>query len=76
MTEPSRPNPQDTPGPSTPEEMIFDDNLREFATQVGFLCALESSGKLPPGDTYKRIQKLWKQLKVSKKNLRIGKDTP
>ena len=52
-----------------PERMIFDANLSEFATKVGLICALESSGKLPPGDAYDRIKELWKSLKRSKKHL-------
>lgn len=76
MTEHAPPNPPIEPGPNSPEEIIFDDNLQVFATKVGHICALETSGKVPPGEAYQQIRSLWKQLKTSKKNLRIGKDTP
>ncbi|MFI4860375.1 MAG: hypothetical protein ACIAXF_06810 [Phycisphaerales bacterium JB063] len=76
MSDPQSPTPPPSPGPNSPEEIIFDDNLQEFATKVGHICALETSGKLPPGEAYQRIRSLWKLLKTSKKNLRIGKDTP
>ena len=56
----------------TPEEMIFDANLQEFAQQIGILCALESNGKLGAHDAYKRIKKLWKDLRKSKRGLGIG----
>lgn len=69
---PRHPSPDD-PGPNSPEEIIFDDNLQEFATRVANICALETSGKTPPGEAYKQIKHLWKQLKQSKKNLGIGK---
>ncbi len=67
------PNPREVPGPNTPEEMLFDDNLQVFATKVANICALETSGKVPPGEAYKQIRDLWRQLKSSKKSLGIGK---
>ena len=74
MPQTPQPLPPDDMGPNTPEEIIFDDNLQVFATKVANICALETSGKTPPGDAYKQIKNLWKQLKASKKNLGIGKD--
>jgi len=53
----------------SPQEMMFDANLEEFATKIGFICGLESNGKLPAGEAYKQIKDLWKRLKRSKKNL-------
>ncbi len=61
-------NPKDH---ETPEEMIFDANLQEFATKIGLVCSLESGGKIPPHEAYQRIKQLWKQLRSSKKNLDI-----
>lgn len=60
--------------PTSAEELIFNDNLQEFATKIGHLCSLEASGKLPPDEAYRRIRDLWKSLKRSKKNLGIGQD--
>jgi hypothetical protein len=53
----------------SPQEMIFDANLEEFATRINLICALESNGKLSATEAYQQIKALWKQLKRSKKNL-------
>lgn len=60
--------------PETAEELIFDSNLQEFAQKIGFICGLEANGKISPAEAYDRIKKLWKELKVSKKNLNIGEE--
>ncbi len=60
------------PPPETPEEMLFNANLEEFATRVGYICGLEANHKLAPEEAYRQIKALWKQLKRSKKNLQIG----
>ena len=51
------------------ERIIFHENLREFGVRVGLLCALEEGNKLSQEEAYKKIRKLWKKLKKSKKNL-------
>lgn len=51
------------------EEILFDANLQEFATKIGFICGLEQGGKLSQVGAYERIRDLWKQLKRSKKGL-------
>ncbi|MEO9590445.1 DUF7219 family protein [Rhodopirellula bahusiensis] len=56
------------------EKMLFEANLQEFASRVGFICGLESQHKLTQEDAYDRIKQLWKELKRSRKNLNIGKD--
>ena len=63
-------------GQGRPQELIFNANLQEFAQKVGFITALETSGKLSPQDAYDQIKALWKQLKHSKKQLRIGDEPP
>jgi hypothetical protein len=55
-----------------PENMVFNANLQEFSVKVGYITALETSGKLSPEDAFKQIKALWKQLKSSKKELGIG----
>lgn len=52
--------------------MLFNYNLQEFAHKVNYICALETNGKLSSEVAYQRIKQLWKQLKESKKNLKIG----
>ncbi len=56
-------------GEFTPENLVFDANLQEFAQQISYLCNLENNGKISPRDAYDRIKDLWKQLKQSKKEL-------
>lgn len=56
-------------GEFTPEHLVFNANLQEFANRVSILCGLETSGKIAPGEAYEQIKDLWKQLKESKKNL-------
>jgi hypothetical protein len=56
-------------GNFSPENLAFDANLQEFANRVSIICALETGGKITPLDAYEQIKALWKQVKVSKKNL-------
>ncbi len=56
-------------GEFTPEKLIFDANLQEFAQRISYVCSLENSGKISPEDAYNRIKSLWKQLKQSKHEL-------
>ena len=58
-------------GQVKPENLVFNANLQEFAQKVGYITGLETSGKLDPEDAYKQIKALWKQLKQSKKGLKI-----
>lgn len=55
------------------EEMIFEDNLQEFATKVGFIVALESNpgNDIDAAKAFKEIKDLYKKLKKSKKKLNI-----
>lgn len=62
-------------GQFKPENLVFNANLQEFSQTVGYICNLETSGKLSNEDAYQRISLLWKQLKRSKQELRIGKNS-
>jgi hypothetical protein len=62
-------------GEFTPENMLFNANLQEFAQRVGYICNLETSGKIKPGEAYRHIKVMWKQLKQSKKELGIDTET-
>jgi len=66
-------NPDHPFQPNSPEEILFNENLREFAVRIGQLCGLEANGKISQPEAYQRIRKLWKTLKSSRKNLQIGK---
>lgn len=61
-------------GEFTPQHLIFNANLQEFAQDVGYICNLQSNGKFSPEEAYKKIKKRWKQLKRSRKELGIGCD--
>ncbi|MGK7899687.1 MAG: hypothetical protein AB4372_40245 [Xenococcus sp. (in: cyanobacteria)] len=56
-------------GEFTPQNLVFNSNLQQFAQQVSYLCALETNGKISSQDAYDEIKKFWKQLKKSKKEL-------
>ncbi len=56
-------------GEFSPEHLAFNANLQEFAQKVSLICALETGGKIPSQEAYRQIQQLWKDLKLSKKNL-------
>ena len=70
------PHPAENPDhpfkPNSPEEIIFNNNLREFTVKIEHICGLEINGKISQQEAYRRIRDLWKQLKRSKKNLGIG----
>jgi hypothetical protein len=62
-------------GDFTPEHVVFNANLQEFAQKVTYICNLETNGKLPPETAYQEIKALWKQLKRSRRELNI-QETP
>jgi hypothetical protein len=60
-------------GDFTPENVVFNANLQEFAQKVGLVCGLEANGKITPLDAYQKIKFLWDKLRESKENL-LGED--
>jgi hypothetical protein len=58
-------------GNFTPTNLAFNANLQDFATQVGYVCGLETNGKITGAESYCQIKQLFKQLKQSKKTLGI-----
>lgn len=60
-------------GKASLQNLTFNANLQEFAQRVSFICNLETGGKISSEEAYTQIKDLWKQLKLSKKNLL---DTP
>jgi hypothetical protein len=50
-------------------QYMFNANLQEFANKVDLLCALQTGDKLSAEDAYAEIRALWKELKLSNKNL-------
>ncbi len=59
-------------GQVKPENLVFNANLQEFAQRISFICNLETNGKISPEEAYDQIKALWKQLKLSKKQLGVG----
>lgn len=59
-------------GNFTPENLVFNSNLQEFAQKIGYICGLQTSGKISPEEAYVQIKIFWKQLKQAKKELKIG----
>lgn len=62
-------------GEVKPENLVFNANLQEFSQRVGFICALETNGKISSEEAYQQIKALWDQLEHSKHQLGAG-DTP
>jgi hypothetical protein len=63
-------------GDFTPEQLIFNSNLQEFAQKISYICSLETAGKLTSEESYQQIKGLWRELKRSKKMLGIGGQDP
>lgn len=58
-------------GDWTPQHVVFNANLQEFAQQVSYISALQTNGKLSPKQAFADIQQLWERLKKSKEQLGI-----
>ena len=58
-------------GEFKPENLVFNSNLQEFAQKIGYICNLETGGKISNSEAYQQIKALWKQLKHSRKELGI-----
>jgi hypothetical protein len=56
-------------GKFTPENLVFNANLQEFAQRVNYICALETNGKISSEQAYEEIRNLWHRLKESKQEL-------
>jgi hypothetical protein len=56
-------------GKFTPQNLVFNANLQEFAQRLDYICALETNGKISSEEAYEQIKKLWKQLQQSKQEL-------
>ncbi len=63
-------------GEFTPEALVFNANLQEFAQRVSYISGLETGGKLSPEQAYEQVKCLWKQLKQSRKAMGIDTNLP
>ncbi|MEA5536639.1 hypothetical protein [Crocosphaera sp. XPORK-15E] len=59
-------------GQVKPEKLVFNSNLQEFVVGIGYICGLETNGKISPSEAYAQIHSLWEQLENSKHQLGIG----
>ena len=59
-------------GNFSPEHLVFNANLQEFAQKVMYICNLETNGKISSDEAYHEIKALWKKVKQSRKGLNIG----
>lgn len=60
-------------GQFSPEKLVFNDNLQQFAHQVGYISGLHTGGKLSEAEAIEKIDQLWHALNLSKEQLGIGK---
>jgi hypothetical protein len=51
--------------------LMFNDNMQEFAQKAGYICAFHTNGQLSSEQAYQDLQKLWQQLKLSYEELGI-----
>ena len=61
-------------GKFTPQNLVFNANLQEFATRVSYICNLQTLGKLSTEDAYKQIDELWQELDRSYSELGIDSE--
>ncbi len=61
-------------GDVSPESVVFDANLQEFAHKVSYVCNLQNGGKISQEAAYQEIKHLWKELRQSRKEMGIGDD--
>ncbi|KAB8335555.1 hypothetical protein SD80_004415 [Scytonema tolypothrichoides VB-61278] len=62
-------------GDFRPEALVFNANLQEFATRVGYISNLQTLGKLSPQDAFQQITELWEHLERSYSGLGIDSNT-
>jgi hypothetical protein len=58
-------------GQFSPEQLMFNDNLQQFAHQVGYISGLHTGGKLSENEAIQKIDQLWRALNYSKEQLGI-----
>jgi hypothetical protein len=61
-------------GKFSPELLVFNANLQEFAQKVNYICALQTNGKLSAQKAFENIKNLWQQLETSQQELGIEKE--
>lgn len=59
-------------GHFTPENLLFNDNLQEFAIRVSYIANLETGGKISPEDSYEQLKTLWTKFESVIQQLHIA----
>lgn len=60
-------------GAFVPEHVAFNANLQEFSQRVGYICNLQTAGKLSPEEAYQQLVQLWDGLQGSHDGLGIAR---
>ena len=56
--------------------VAFNANLQEFAQKIGYICNLETGGKISSEEAYDQIKDMWRKLKKSKRALLDNPEPP
>ncbi len=64
--------PRSYKGDFTPENLVFNANLQDFAQRVSYISKLESNGQLSLEEAYSQIDTIFEALTHSKQHLGIG----
>lgn len=61
-------------GEFTPEYLVFNANLQEFAQKIGYIVNLQTNGKISTEEACHRIKAIWEVLELSREQLGIRDD--
>ena len=56
-------------GPVKPEEMVFNNNLQEFANLATLIAGLNTGNKMSGGQAFDKLKQAWEALERSRQNL-------
>lgn len=57
-------------GQFSPENLIVNANLQEFAQRSSYIVGLHTNGKLSSQEAYQQLEQLWLQLKQSNPSIK------
>lgn len=61
-------------GDFTPEYLVFNANLQEFAQEIGYIVSLQTNGKISTEEACRQIKEIWQKLELSREQMGIGYD--
>ncbi|MBE9224644.1 hypothetical protein IQ264_04055 [Phormidium sp. LEGE 05292] len=59
-------------GKITPDHLVFNANLQEFAQRTNYITSLETNGKISREEAYQKIEDLWQQFELIYQQLEIA----